>query len=596
MKPLLLAVLVLFVSALPVSLVAGTIYVDCDNTTGPWDGSPAHPLQHIQDALDIADPGDTVLVAEGTYAGPRNRDLGIGEAITVQSESGPAVTIIDCEGRYDDPHRGFMFWAGATPASVLDGFTIRNGHVIRDATHADSYGGGIWVYQASPTIKNCVIRNCTAVRGGGISCQDGSSPTIENCTIADNTTTSDNGGGIDCFMSSSPTIVNCTITGNTSAAHGGGICCESHCDAQITGCTIASNSALENGGGVNSTSSSHAIINDCAIAANSGRGWGYGGGGVYVEDLTMTNCIVARNRTEGGGGGIYCIGGTITICTIKGNTATGTWGGGIRMATLGTVTDCIVWGNSDAGGQPQISAIFGSVFYSCVQDEDPDDGNIYPGVGNIDDDPLFVSGPLHDYYLSQVAAGQGADSPCVDTGSDTAANLGLDTLTTRTDGVPDEGVVDMGYHAPPARVVPVAIARLEDDSIRLEWDSETGKTYHVFLGHSLPPRHVEPFWFLVATIPGTGGAMTWNDAGGAEWWWPHPADPSLKQRFYRVVEQDSLVSPVLQPDPGGEEPESANAVSETESPLGGPAKAGNVRHGSGNVRRRYPPICGNEHP
>ena len=36
----------------------------------------------------------------------------------------------------------------------------------------------------------------------------------------------------------------------------------------------------------------------------------------------------------------------------------------------------------------------------------------------------------------------------MDTGSDTAANLGLDELITRTDQVFDTGVVDMGYHYP----------------------------------------------------------------------------------------------------------------------------------------------------
>ena len=41
---------------------------------------------------------------------------------------------------------------------------------------------------------------------------------------------------------------------------------------------------------------------------------------------------------------------------------------------------------------------------------------------------------------------QGSDSPCVDTGSDTSANLGMDIFTTRTDKVWDEGIVDMGYH------------------------------------------------------------------------------------------------------------------------------------------------------
>ena len=75
-----------------------------------------------------------------------------------------------------------------------------------------------------------------------------------------------------------------------------------------------------------------------------------------------------------------------------------------------------------------------------------------PNSHNISEDPHFLAG----YYLSQTAAGQLFDSPCVDAGSDLAANLGLDTYTTRTDSFPDtydpnnpdpcSVVVDMGYH------------------------------------------------------------------------------------------------------------------------------------------------------
>jgi hypothetical protein len=72
-----------------------------------------------------------------------------------------------------------------------------------------------------------------------------------------------------------------------------------------------------------------------------------------------------------------------------------------------------------------------------------------PGVrGNISADPLFVTGPKGDAYLSQTAAGQAANSPAVDSGSATAASLG-ETGTTRTDGVTDSATVDMGYHYPP---------------------------------------------------------------------------------------------------------------------------------------------------
>lgn len=46
----------------------GTIFVDDDNTEGPWDGSEKHPFKTINDAIDIALNGDTIFVRSGEYS------------------------------------------------------------------------------------------------------------------------------------------------------------------------------------------------------------------------------------------------------------------------------------------------------------------------------------------------------------------------------------------------------------------------------------------------------------------------------------------------------------------------------------------------
>lgn len=98
----------------------------------------------------------------------------------------------------------------------------------------------------------------------------------------------------------------------------------------------------------------------------------------------------------------------------------------------------IVWGNNFTYyGQcdPRTAPV-----HCCIEDW------AHGGDGNITDDPLFVSGRLGDYYLSCVEAGQEADSPCIDAGWGTPADVGIDGYTTRTDGVTDTGTVDMGFH------------------------------------------------------------------------------------------------------------------------------------------------------
>ncbi len=248
------------------------------------------------------------------------------------------------------------------------------------------------------------------------------------------------------------TIKNGKITGNP--AKGGGIYCSGASPA-IKNCIITNNKALGNNSSSNPGGNAYgggiygnATISNCVIKANLAKGgssdFGRGisfGGGIY-GDVTITNCIIANNQAVDGGGtaplpvskggGIATSVSTITNCTVTANLTKQGIADGISAGGATTITNCIIWGNGD-------DLNGASATYSCIEDGDA-------GTGNISSDPCFVSGPAGDYYLSQIAAGQAGDSLCLNAGSDTAANLGLDTLTTRTDQIYDTGTVDMGYH------------------------------------------------------------------------------------------------------------------------------------------------------
>jgi hypothetical protein len=165
------------------------------------------------------------------------------------------------------------------------------------------------------------------------------------------------------------------------------------------------------------------------------------GGGFYGDDMTINNCLITGNSSFGHGAGIYGNGTNpaISNCTLSGNRPLGGEiggeGGVIFTSIIGTITNCILW---DVEAYEEVEG------FAVVTCSDVRGG--WPGPGNIDTDPCFVTGPLGDYYLSQVSAGQEVNSPCVDVGSDTAANLGMDEFTTRTDQGSDEAIVDMGYH------------------------------------------------------------------------------------------------------------------------------------------------------
>ena len=94
-----------FLLLLPAVGLSQTIwYVDDDNCPGPGSGTQEDPFCKIQDGINAASDGDTVLVLPGTYIENINF---LGKAITLMSSDGPEVTTIDGNDCYKE---GSIFW------------------------------------------------------------------------------------------------------------------------------------------------------------------------------------------------------------------------------------------------------------------------------------------------------------------------------------------------------------------------------------------------------------------------------------------------------------------------------------------------------
>ncbi len=329
------------------------------------DGSQEHPFDAIQEGIDAAVDGDTVLVRDGTYTGDGNKNLEYhGKAITLRSENGPDTCIIDCGG----DGRGFCFHSAETRASVLNGLTIQNGYAFYGLP-GDDFGGAIYCDDSSPTISNCTLRNCRASNTGGAVCCYGGSPTVNGCAIIGNTAYM---SGAVYFASGSPAISHCLIAGNTCSGYGGG-------------------------GGIRCLGGSPTISN-CTIVGNTCSGSADGGGGIMCLESNpiITNCVITENMADEGAG-IFCSSDSRVVvanCTIARNAA---WeaGGGLSCYAATPVCNCILWDN-------QPDQIDGVAFltYCDIQGG-------WPGKSNIDVDPL----------LTRDATRLLSNSPCRDAGN-----------------------------------------------------------------------------------------------------------------------------------------------------------------------------------
>jgi len=253
----------------------------------------------IQEAIDAASSGDTILVSEGTYAeGP----IYVGKSLTILANGSVIV---------DGLHQGNVFFIYAFDVTIR-GFTIKNSGALPSYSGVFLLGtencivsgntiinssAGIWVDSRQPNLV--ISNNMIANNRQGILLEESSYVRILNNTITNNK------DGIVLLYSSGNTINNNTITAN-----GWGIWL-----SNSENNTIADNMIMKNTAGIcpnlssgNSIHHNNFINNtyQAYIDSASPNAWdnGYPSGGNYWSDYDGTDSFSGSYQNETGSDGI----------------------------------------------------------------------------------------------------------------------------------------------------------------------------------------------------------------------------------------------------------------------------------------------------
>jgi predicted outer membrane repeat protein len=340
-------------------------------------------------------------------------------------------------------------------SAALIGFTITGAHIL--AQGRGYIGGAMSNRSASPAISNCTFTgNASLLRGAAILNAENCSPNITDCVFSDNH--AGNGGGV---YGGEMTLTKCKFINNS--AFGGGAL--SGCSGLISNCmfinnsargggaissfngtiietTFSENSAETNGGAL---AGNTVLISSCTFKGNTARN----GGAISIFGGAISGSVFFENSAKENGGALYINCDTnlaLTNCTLTKNSALNGnavacsfVSGGNSMSEM-TVMNSILWnGGQEIWTNSDPSRI--QVFYSNVLGG-------WPGIGNIDEGPLFSNSDEGDFYL-QSQAGRwdpssgvwiidDVTSPCIDVGDPNSPIM--------YEPFPNDGRINMGAY------------------------------------------------------------------------------------------------------------------------------------------------------